>query len=114
MSNQRVLYSGVLTLVLPAALGLSCLKRDWSVCSPKDECQKGYTCTADWRCVRDVDGGADGPVAVDSQGTADGAVGVDAPVSPDAAVGPAIGRDGGEPDAPVFAPPDAPGVDGLG
>lgn len=71
MKNRRVVCSKALALVLPAIVGLSCVVRDWSVCTPHDECQKGYTCTADWKCVRDIDGGADGLVAVDSHDTAD-------------------------------------------
>ena len=72
MSNQRVVHSGVLALVLPATLGLACgLKRDWSVCTPKDPCLPGFTCTADFRCVKDVDGGADSIVRADSHGPTD-------------------------------------------
>ncbi len=108
MRNQRVVCSRVLALVLPVALGLACVQRDWSLCSPQDQCQTGYICTADWKCVRDVDGGADAVLAVDSHGTADGAIGADGPAVTDTAVGPAIGRDAGEPDAAlVSAPPDA-------
>ena len=103
MSNQVSVSSRVLAFLLPAILGLSCVERDWSFCSPQDKCQTGYTCTADWRCVRDVDGGADGLVAVDSNGTADQAIGTDSPAVPDAA---AIGRDAAAPDS-VSSPPDA-------
>jgi hypothetical protein len=108
MRNRRVLCSRVLALVLPAALALSCIKRDWSVCSPQDECQSGYTCTADWKCVRNIDGGDDGLVAVDSRSTADaGAGGMDGP-APAETNGP--GGDASGPDAadsPVPAVPDA-------
>jgi hypothetical protein len=115
MSNHRVVCLRILALVLPATLGFSCVERDWSVCSPQDQCQTGYTCTTDWKCVRDVDGGADGPVAVDSTGKADGAVGADGSVLTDAAGGPAIIQDGGEPDlARVSAAPDAPASTGPG
>jgi hypothetical protein len=89
MSNQLVACSRVLALVLPATLGLSCVERDWSFCSPQDECQKGFTCTVDWRCVQEVDGGADALAAVDGYGTADRAISVDGPALPDA--GPALG-----------------------
>ena len=118
MRNRHVEYSTVLALILSVTLGLACVQRDWSVCSPQDQCQTGYTCTADWKCLLDVDGGADALLAVDSQGMADGAIGLDRPVVADTAVGPAIRQDGSEPDsAPVSAPPDAevsatPGLDG--
>ena len=118
MRNRHVEYSTVLALILSVTLGLACVQRDWSVCSPQDQCQTGYTCTADWKCLLDVDGGADALLAVDSQGMADGAIGLDRPVVADTAVGPAIRQDGSEPDSvPVSAPPDAevsvtPGLDG--
>jgi alpha-tubulin suppressor-like RCC1 family protein len=108
MNNLRVVCSGVLAL-LPAVLGLSCVQRDWSVCSPQDPCQTGYTCTADWKCMLEFDGGVDAALAVDSPGASDGAIGTDRPAAPDAAVGPASSRDAGEPDiAPVSTPADAP------
>jgi hypothetical protein len=131
MIDRHFVSSRVLALVLPATLGLSCIQRDWSVCSPQDQCQTGYTCTADWKCVRDVDGGSDGLPAADSHGTADAvgagvdgpmsvwtdgpagaATGPDAPgpsASPDAAVNPVPGLDGSEPDrVPVDVSVDAP------
>ena len=105
MSNQRVVRSRALALVLPVTLGLSCVERDWSLCSPQEQCHPGYTCTADWHCVPEVDAGPDALLAV----AADGAIGTDGPVVTDAAVGPGVGWDGGEPDSPsVPAPPDAP------
>jgi hypothetical protein len=73
MKNRRFVCSNVLALILPAILGLSCLKRDWSVCTPKDHCQSGYICTADWHCVLPGDGGIDGIVAVDSHAPTDAA-----------------------------------------
>ena len=99
MRNRRVVVSRMLALVLPAALGLSCIERDWSVCSPQDQCQTGYTCTTDWKCVREVDGGSDGPLAVDSQAADTSAAAVDGPVSERDAPG-----DSATPDAPA---PDA-------
>ena len=65
----------MLVLVLPMTSDLSCVVRDWSLCSPQDQCQKGFTCTADWTCVRDVDGGADGFLSLDSHGPTDAAGG---------------------------------------
>ena len=103
MNNQLSVSSRVLAFLLPAILGVSCVERDWAFCSPQDKCQTGYTCTADWKCVLAVDGGADGLLAVDSNGTADQAIGTDSPAVPDAA---AIGRDAAEPDS-VSSAPDA-------
>lgn len=118
MRNRRVVWTRLLALVLPAVLEPSCIQRDWSVCSPQDECQTGYTCTADWKCLRDIDGGADGLVVVDSNSAADTVLGMDAPAWTDAPAGPAVGRDAAGPDsAPASLPPDAPvgntyGLDG--
>ena len=111
MRDRSIACSRVLALVLPVILELSCVVRDWSLCSPDDQCQKGFTCTADWKCVRDVDGGADSFLPVDSHGVADvyGA-GVDGSVSvsTDASANTAAGPDGSEPDrVPVSASPDA-------
>jgi len=135
MSNQRVVYSSVLALVLPAALGLACgLKRDWSVCTPKDPCLPGFTCTADFSCVRDVDGGADSVVVSDSRGSTDAAGGGErdwsvcsppaemcqpgfactadfrcVPVVASGGDGPVSADGGGSAEtAPVFASPDGP------
>ena len=49
---------GFLALVVPVTLGLTCVNRDWSVCSPEDPCLSGYVCTATWQCVMATDGGA--------------------------------------------------------
>ena len=66
----------------------------------------------DWRCVREVDGGADALVATDSRGVADEAISVEGPALPD--VGPAIGQDvGGADSTPVSATPDAAVSTGL-
>jgi len=127
MKSQRVVCSRVLLLLLPATFALSCVVRDWSVCTTQDKCKEGFTCTADWHCVRAGDGGIDGLVAVDSRSTVDGAgASVDGPVSggtdgaagldalgpsalPDAAAIPVAGLDASEPDqAPLDAPVDAP------
>ena len=104
MRNRRRACLKMLVLVLPATLGLACIQRDWSVCSPQDQCQTGYTCTADWKCAPDVDAGADALLVV----AADGAMGMDGTVMPEVASGPAVGQDGGEPDsASMSASPDA-------
>lgn len=104
MRNRRRACLKMLVLVLPATLGLACIQRDWSVCSPQDQCQTGYICTADWKCAPDVDAGADALLVV----AADGAMGIDGTVTPEVAPGPAVGQDGGEPDsASMSASPDA-------
>ena len=104
MSNQLSVSSRVLALLLPAIFGLSCVERDWNFCSYEDKCRTGYRCTDDWKCVLDVDGGADGLVAADGNRTTDQAIGTDSPAAPDA--GSAIGRDAAGPDA-VSSTPDA-------
>ncbi len=110
MRRHYVACSKVMALLLPATLGLSCLERDWTLCSPKDKCKPGYACTADWHCVAPADAGSDGLVAVDSHDLPDAAGGgLDGPVlaGTDGPGGGATGLDGPEPDrAPT--PPDAP------
>jgi len=119
MSNRIFVCSGGLALLLPALLGLSCLRRDWDVCAANAPCKPGYTCTADWRCVLSTDAGSDGLVVVDSQGSTDAAGSVDGLVSAvtDGASGPASGQDArgfdsaptsAAPDGPVSAAPDGP------
>ena len=116
MKDQRLVCPRVLALVLPATFALSCVVRDWSVFTPQDKCKVGFTCTADWHCVRAGDGGMDGLLAVDSRSTVDGAgsaaTGFDAPgpsALSDAAVIPVAGLDASEPDrAPLDVPVDAP------
>ena len=115
MRNRRVVFSRMLALVLPAAFGLSCVQRDWSVCSPQDQCQTGYTCTAEWKCVLAVDGGSDAPLAVDSLSADMSAAVVDGPVSekdgpanvatPDAALPDAAVPDATTPDAATLDVP---------
>jgi hypothetical protein len=109
MNNRRVVCSSWLALILPALLGLSCLRRNWDVCASNAPCKPGYTCTADWRCVLTTDAGSDG-LAVDSQVSTDAIGGMDGLVAiTDGAVGPAGGQDARELDsAPTFAAPDGP------
>lgn len=105
----------VLALLLPVTLGLACLKRDWSLCSSVDQCKPGYTCTADWRCVLEADGGADGLVTVDSYDTPDSA-GDGPPAGTGGSGGGATGSDAVGSPGPDL--PDAamspPGIDAAG
>ena len=119
MRGQHLLQSILLVLFLPVALGLACSKQDSNMCWSEAQCKPGYTCSADRHCVRDVDGGADGLVAVDSHETLDlVATGLDgpAPAATDEPGGVAPGLDSaGSPEAAL---PDAavstPEVDGSG
>jgi Protein of unknown function (DUF1566) len=133
MRNQRAAYSMILALLLPATLGLACVKRNWDFCSPSAPCKTGYICTDDWRCMM-PDGGSDGLVAADGHGATDLAAGgpdtADSPGSamPDAApstpgidaAGGAGGNSGGPDAAPdgqaaPYTQPDLPGtVDSAG
>jgi hypothetical protein len=70
MRNRDLARLTVMALAVPVTLGLACVERDWSVCSPKDPCLPGFVCTATWQCVRATDGGA-------TDRSADGAAGQD-------------------------------------
>ena len=96
MSNRIVVCSSGLALLLPAILGLSCLKRDWDVCAPNAPCKPGYTCTADWQCVRSTDAGSDGLVVIDSRESTDAVGAMDRLISAvtDGPGDPAVGPDG--------------------
>ena len=79
MTNRDVALLKVAALVVPVTLGLSCVERDWSLCSPQDQCKPGFVCTATWQCVRATDAGtADGgDVSADVASRGDGMAGLD-------------------------------------
>ena len=120
MTNREVARLKVAILVVPVTLGLACsVKRDWSVCSPRDPCLPGFMCTDTYKCVPAPDGGtadagADGSVvagngrdvsaAVESGGDIAGdlSTNVEGPAAPLVVVA----------DAPASSSaPDAPAVD---
>jgi hypothetical protein len=71
MTKQSLVRSFMLALLVPAIFSLSCgLKRNWDVCATNAPCKEGFTCTADWRCIRTPDGGLDSAPALDGLGPA--------------------------------------------
>ena len=96
MSNRIVVCSSGLAFLLPAILGLSCVKRNWDFCAPNAPCKPGFTCTADWQCVRSTDAGSDGLVVIDSRASTEAVGAMDGLMSAvtDGPSDPAVGQDG--------------------
>ncbi|MGC9983152.1 MAG: hypothetical protein ABSF35_05905 [Polyangia bacterium] len=107
MTNRDVALLKVAALVVPVTLGLSCVERDWSLCSPQDQCKPGFVCTATWQCVRATDAGtADGgDVSADVASRGDGMAGLDS--GGDRSTNVDNGDAAAQADAPVDAPADA-------
>ena len=71
MTSRDVAHLTIVALTVSVTLGLACVERDWSVCTPQDPCQTGFVCTDTWQCVRATDGwatdgGAEGPAGENS------------------------------------------------
>ncbi len=110
MTNREVVRLKIAILVVPVTLGLACgVKRDWSVCTPRDPCLPGFMCTDTFKCVPAPDGGT-----ADSGADGLAVAGSGRDVSASAEGGGDIADDLSTkvelPDAPLVVPADAPPV----